>query len=601
MSIQHLELKHFGVFEHASIDFQPGFSAITGESGSGKSTLVAAFESLLSPRTEKKWIRAGHTWAEVCAIFEPCMPLNSPTRTSKQELHSTRVHIRKRIHRLRASQVWLNGASVTQKEGAAFCQILLQICAQQSGQTLRSLSAQTSWVIASSNTLSNHKAQLERQQRHCTQLLQAWNQDCQQFNHYEQELEYLQNVVTELSEFKPDVTEYESLEASISATEESMKFYHQLQSVIAPSEHPSRNSFWDLDRAFEPLRPALQQSEAFQHLYQQYQDASFALGELYESLTAACTKQQLQQESLHELLARQKAYQQVFKKFRVHSAEQLLDILHKNQNKLEQHQQFLSGSAQQWQQLHETCQAYFQASQHYHLTLQQHTPAFAEQMSLLLGQFGFKQVLLQVKLTPPPHKHLSIDLPVGAQNFLPRCAAEVEDLREQLSTAHKYSHTHTQWQWQNGTPDFRPIHKTCSGGELNRIHLAAHFVATQGRHNYTLLCDEAESGLSGDAALQLGKYVQSLPLSMQVIMITHLPQTAAHARAHGRVIKRSSSTLANPESSFAWLHRQARSEEMARLVSGTETSKEALAYGEALIRKAAYPTQTSTPPKHLPG
>ncbi|MCL2681873.1 MAG: DNA repair protein RecN [Bacteroidales bacterium] len=86
--------------------------------------------------------------------------------------------------------------------------------------------------------------------------------------------------------------------------------------------------------------------------------------------------------------------------------------------------------------------------------------------------------------------------------------------------------------------ELRELSKVASGGELSRLMLAIKSVINQQNILPTIIFDEIDTGVSGDIAGKVARIMQQMSSSMQVIAITHLPQMAAKSRVHYRVYKR---------------------------------------------------------------
>lgn len=82
-----------------------------------------------------------------------------------------------------------------------------------------------------------------------------------------------------------------------------------------------------------------------------------------------------------------------------------------------------------------------------------------------------------------------------------------------------------------------PVHKAASGGEMSRIMLCIKSLTAKAMHLPTLIFDEVDTGVSGEAAKQVGLLLQSLSAYHQVICITHQPQVAARGSNHLYVYK----------------------------------------------------------------
>jgi DNA repair protein RecN (Recombination protein N) len=131
----------------------------------------------------------------------------------------------------------------------------------------------------------------------------------------------------------------------------------------------------------------------------------------------------------------------------------------------------------------------------------------------------------------------------------------------------------------------RALAKVASGGEASRIMLAMKAALAGSDAALCSVFDEADAGIGGAVADVVGRLIKDISAHRQVLCITHLPQVAAHARAHLKIEKgelkgRTRSTVQVLEPGAA------RTRELARMLSGIEVTREALAAAEALTRSA---------------
>lgn len=122
------------------------------------------------------------------------------------------------------------------------------------------------------------------------------------------------------------------------------------------------------------------------------------------------------------------------------------------------------------------------------------------------------------------------------------------------------------------------VAKAASGGELSRIMLAIKAEMARFQHMPTLVFDEIDTGVSGGTADKMGSLVCEMGRSMQVFAITHLPQVAAKGHAHYLVSKASGSTTVHQ------LTDEGRVQELARMLSGSSITPEAIANAKALLK-----------------
>jgi DNA repair protein RecN (Recombination protein N) len=130
----------------------------------------------------------------------------------------------------------------------------------------------------------------------------------------------------------------------------------------------------------------------------------------------------------------------------------------------------------------------------------------------------------------------------------------------------------------------RPLRKVASGGELSRISLAIE-VATLGMDEVgTMVFDEVDSGIGGAVAEVVGRKLRRLGGKRQVLCVTHLPQVAAQAHAHLRVVK--SSAAQSTRIAIETLGDSARRDEIARMLGGVKITSQTLAHAQQMLDSA---------------
>jgi DNA repair protein RecN (Recombination protein N) len=128
-----------------------------------------------------------------------------------------------------------------------------------------------------------------------------------------------------------------------------------------------------------------------------------------------------------------------------------------------------------------------------------------------------------------------------------------------------------------------PLAKVASGGELARTMLALRLVLTEAPP--TLVFDEVDAGIGGQAAVAVGRALARLGRQHQVLVVTHLPQVAAYADAQVRVAKHTDD--ATTVSEVAVLDHEERVVELSRMLSGQPDSDAARRHAAELLATAA--------------
>ena len=219
----------------------------------------------------------------------------------------------------------------------------------------------------------------------------------------------------------------------------------------------------------------------------------------------------------------------------------------------------------------------------------------------------------------------------GAQESLDRLAAELEVLEkryrasssevhalrvqvahtlteEVLKLLHALNLPHARWEvrlgetasdskrgntsvelWFSANPGtaLSEVRKTASGGERSRLMLALKAVFARSKGLQTIFFDEIDTGISGQTASQVAAIFKQMAQSLQVVVITHLPQVAAAGESHWRIEK--ATEAGRTQTQLRPLEGEARVEEVARMLSGATVTPAALENARELIFVSLHP------------
>jgi DNA repair protein RecN (Recombination protein N) len=138
-----------------------------------------------------------------------------------------------------------------------------------------------------------------------------------------------------------------------------------------------------------------------------------------------------------------------------------------------------------------------------------------------------------------------------------------------------------------------PLQKGASGGELSRVMLAIEVVFAGAGGPPTLVFDEVDAGVGGQAAVEIGRRLARLARTHQVLVVTHLPQVAAFADRHLLVSKDTAGLVTT--SGVRLLDDADRARELARMLAGLEDSELGVAHAEELLATARAEKQGRRP------
>ena len=129
-----------------------------------------------------------------------------------------------------------------------------------------------------------------------------------------------------------------------------------------------------------------------------------------------------------------------------------------------------------------------------------------------------------------------------------------------------------------------PLGKVASGGELSRVRLALEVVLAEGERGHTFVFDEVDAGVGGAVGLEIGRRLQRLAATSQVIAVTHLAQVAAFADHHFVIAKSSDGHLTT--SGVRRLSDDERAAELARMMGGEARSEKGVQHAVELLERA---------------
>ena len=164
---------------------------------------------------------------------------------------------------------------------------------------------------------------------------------------------------------------------------------------------------------------------------------------------------------------------------------------------------------------------------------------------------------------------------------LPYSVFEVEILQAQLSATGRDS---VAFRFSSTGKNPVDVAKCASGGEMSRIMLALKAMMARYANMPTMIFDEIDTGVSGSVADRMGSVICAMGAYMQVFAITHLPQVAAKGSAHYLVSKEIDPLTSEAVSKIERLSDEQRVLEVARMLSGSVLTDEAVANAKSLLK-----------------
>ncbi|MFS2222007.1 DNA repair protein RecN [Pantoea sp. B65] len=547
-----LTISNFAIVRELEIDFQRGMTAITGETGAGKSIAIDALGLCLGGRAEADMVRQGAARADICARFAL---KNTPSaRGWLEENHlddGSECLLRRVISSDGRSRGFINGTAVPLSQLRDLGQLLIQIHGQHAHQLLLKPEHQKNLLDAYANEslLSQEMAARYR----------LWHQSCRELASHQQlaqereaRRELLQYQLKELNEFAPQPNEFETIDEEYKRLANSgqlLSTSQQALHLLADGDDSNLQSL--LYSARQMMGELVSMDDKLSGVLSMLEEAAIQISEASDELRHYCDRLDLDPNRLYELEQRLSRQINLARKHHVPPEElpvfhqQLLDE-QEQLSLLESDQEALSSAVMEHHQAAlATAQQLHQRRAHYASELSQLISASMQQLSM-------------------PHGKLTIDIQFNPEQLTADGADRI-DFR--VST--------------NPGQPLQALAKVASGGELSRIALAIQVITAQKMDTPALIFDEVDVGISGPTAAVVGKMLRQLGESTQVMCVTHLPQVAGCGHYHFFVSKETDG--AETETHMQPLDKRARLQELARLLGGSEVTRNTLANAKELL------------------
>lgn len=544
--LKSLRISNFALISQSQLVLNEGYTVITGETGSGKSILLNALNLILGERADFGVIGPDANKSIVEAIFNA--KLEDKAFFIENDLDwDEEIVIRREINKDGKSRAFINDTPVSLQILKSLASGMVQIHSQYNTLELRSEAYQLELLDVLSDLQTKRtefrKAFLQFQE--ASRLLKHKEEILQEKI---KARDYNQFIAEELELLQLDKTDYEVLEKQLIRLDQAETIQQLMQGIANLSEEG------DFYAHLISLRQQLEKldNEELDEFKQRIQGLLIEIKELSSDASRVGDSFSESEMDKHTLTEKLDNYNRLLNKHRFHSQEQLKELW-----------QSLQGEADGFAQLEQEIEQLQAEIASKHKELLQIANEMHQQRLTSVAPIteSLQAILSELKL---PHTRLVIEL------------EQTANLTSTGNTAVKFLFS------ANLGIAPVPIEKAASGGELSRLMLALQQLVSEKRALPTILFDEIDTGVSGDVAQKMGALLQKMGKTVQLIAISHLPQVAAKASHHLKVLKTIDGSRVN--SAVISLSNDERVEEIARLMSGETINDAALENARVLMK-----------------
>ena len=539
--ITHLNIKNYALIKDLDIEFQEGFTSITGETGAGKSILLGAIGLIMGERGDSSAILDPSLKCILEASFD-LSRLNLKTAFEERDIDfNNHCTIRREWSPNGKTRSFINESQVTVSELKWLGQQLLEIHSQHTGLLVTQPNEQLKLLDAfcdCTELLSDYQHTYFEHQKVAIALKTA----LEQLSKITQDTEYNGFLRKELEDFNPKIGEEIELESNIALLSQATDL-EEMFGKIDMAMDGSENSIVDQLNAvksemkgFSSINPQLG------GIYERFMSLAVDAKELARDLRVIAQGIESNPEKLQNANDRYSQLQSLFRKHNVDSSQALLEKL----------------TSLQSEQAGET-------------VLQEKIAELQESTLRLQSDRQIKANSLHKKRLSGLESLCSQVVDQLVQLEMPFAQMQIHITQTESSFNESGNTQISMLFCANKGQSPMPIEKVASGGEISRLNFCLRTLIADLKQLPTLIYDEADTGVSGEVANRLGYLMRSQGEKQQILAITHLPQVAAAGNQQLFVYKDNQAAIS--ETKIKPLDTDGRILALAEMLSGKNPSE----------------------------
>ena len=548
--LSELSIKNYALIDNLQVQFDSGFTCITGETGAGKSVLLGGLALVLGKRVDFSHINDLSKKCIIEASFNiEIFNLKPFFETNNLDFESFTI-LRREILPSGKSRAFINDSPVNLSILATLGEQLIDIHSQQQTQELTSddFQFQVLDALAKNNTSIDTYQQLLKVYKSILKELVELNSLKLQS---QKDTDYHTFLLNELMEADLQSIDLESLEVEYNMLNNVELIQAELSlanQIINTEDLGIASNLITLKQVFHKLTDI---STSYQSLSERIQSVSIEIDDIFNEIEAEQSNVDANPSRLIEIDAILQKVHNLFSKHNVNSIQALIDLQSELELKVDSLDSLEEAIIASEKALGSNISKLDKMASVIHKQRKSVVSKLILQLETILTDLGMPNARFKIDLTP-------------TDSYL----YSGKDQLEFLFTANKGS-------------QFLPLQKAASGGELSRIMLAIKSILSKYQQLPTIMFDEIDTGVSGEIAYKMGTIMEQMSLSMQVFSITHLPQIAAKGQSHFKVYKEDINETT--VTALKKLSDEQRVVEIAQMLGGIKVSDSAVAHAQQLL------------------
>lgn len=549
--LKSLYIKNYALIDSLEIDFEQGFSVITGETGAGKSIILGALALILGQRADTKAIKQGENKCIIEGCFDvSAYDLKEFCEEKDIEFDANSYILRREILAGGKSRAFINDSPVSLTDLKDLGSQLIDVHSQHQNLLLADSRFQMQIVdaLAGNKTLLKEYQKAFHQYKQAQKALSELRDSIKRSKEEEDYLRFQYEALKEASLSEGEQEELEGKLELLNHAEEIKSSLFKIHTLLSEDERGIVSALKESLNTTSSLSRVFPKSE---EIAQRIDTAYIDLKDLSSEVEKLANDVEFNPEILASVETRLDLIYSLQKKHHVSTIGDLLQLFDDIALKIEK----IDSSDQQLESLEKELK---QKEDHLSVLAQQLTdsrlaviPQIEKELVEKVAYLGMPNVRFQCKMN-------ALDAPTvyGADELVFLFSA-------------------------NKNVPLQPVANIASGGEISRLMLCLKSMIAGATALPTIIFDEIDTGVSGEVADKMGQIMSDFGQKMQIIAITHLPQIAAKGKVHYKVYKsdEDNSTVTH----LIRLSDEERLDEIARMLSGAVVTDAAIQNAKSML------------------
>ena len=545
-----LSIKNYALIDHLQVNFNEGFSIITGETGAGKSILLGGLSLILGKRADLSSLKDTTQKCIIEAVFK-VSNYNLKLLFDAEDLdYEDQTIIRREILPSGKSRAFINDTPVNLSSLQLLGERLIDIHSQH--QTLQLTSNDFQFQIidalaSNDGVLENYNIELKVYKKLKKELKALLDFQAEAIKEHDYN-SFLLNELVEANlvdgELEMLEEEYETLN-NIEDIKEKLSEAHQL---LSEDQIGVLASLTSLKNVLQKLSGF---SNKYEDLFNRVNSSLIEIDDVFTEVDVLQDNLDADPMRLDVVDAKLKVLHNLMQKHVAANISELITIKNNLDEKVSVTENLEDTIKKKQQEIISKEAVLNKIAKTIHKKRLDVIPQLKQQLETVLVSLGM------------PNAQFKIELVLG-NDFL----ANGKDDLSFLFSANKGGH-------------FNELKKAASGGELSRIMLAIKSMLSNYIQLPTIMFDEIDTGVSGEISNKMGDIMLQMSKTMQVFSITHLPQIAAKGHTHFKVYKEDVNEVT--QTNLVKLSHDERIVEIAQMLGGIDMSSSAIAHAKELL------------------